>query len=126
MNMLNKFIDVYNSGTHKKYKEYIKVYNLKKTLYSMWKINGRRNIILSDEECLNICKTQYTTSSSGQWREFSWKKTLNILLTWRATYNYSPDIIIKEGIEYNISVCYTPCDLFVLFFSVLQKTYKTI
>jgi len=30
MNMLNKFIDVYNSGTHKKYKEYIKVYNLKK------------------------------------------------------------------------------------------------
>lgn len=31
------------------------------------------NVKLTEEEWLNLCKTQSTTSSAHLWREFSWK-----------------------------------------------------
>lgn len=77
MTIINVFIDAYKSGTHKRMisRIYSSIQSSKNhsTLYLKDKWEKEANIILSDEEWLNICKTQYTTSSSGQWRELSWK-----------------------------------------------------
>lgn len=39
------------------------------------------NIKLTEDDWLNICKTQCTTSSSGLWREFIWKNSLRFFIT---------------------------------------------
>lgn len=90
MNMINIFIDAYKNGTHKKLisRIYSSIQSSKNhsTLYVKDKWEKETNIILSDEEWLNICKTQYTTTSSGHWREFSWKNIIRFFITPKRKY----------------------------------------
>jgi len=46
------------------------------TLYVKAKWEIEANITITEEEWSNICKIQSTTSSSGLWREFSWKNII--------------------------------------------------
>lgn len=90
INMINIFIDAYKGGTHKKLisRIYSSIQSSKNhsTLYVKDKWEKEANIILSDDEWLNICKTQYTTTSSGQWREFSWKNIIRFFITPKRKY----------------------------------------
>lgn len=52
-------------------------YNLFKNVHQI----QMADINLTEEEWLNICKTQVITSSSGEWRRFVWKNILRFFIT---------------------------------------------
>lgn len=84
MSLFNIFIDVYKGSTHKKLESRIYLCSQSSknhsTLYARDKWEKQANIAIMEEEWFNICETQSSTSSSGQWREFSWKNTIRFLL----------------------------------------------
>lgn len=51
------------------------------TMYvtSRWETEG--NIQLTEDDWLNMCRTQSTTSSSDLWRELTWKNILRSFIT---------------------------------------------
>jgi len=51
------------------------------TMYVKMRWEKEANIKITGEDWLNICRTQSTTSSSGLWREFTWKNTIRFFIT---------------------------------------------
>lgn len=51
------------------------------TLYVKLRWEKDANIKLTEEDWLNICKVQSTTSSSNLWREFTWKNIMRFFIT---------------------------------------------
>lgn len=51
------------------------------TAYVKTRWEREANIKITEEDWLNICKTQSSTSSSGLWREFIWKNILRFFIT---------------------------------------------
>lgn len=90
MSLISIFIEAYKGSTHKKLvsRIYSKLQSNRNhsTLYVRDRWEKEANIVLTEEEWLDICEIQSTTSSSGQWREFAWKNTMRFFITPRRTY----------------------------------------
>lgn len=51
------------------------------TMYIKSRWEKEANIQLTEDDWVNICRTQSTTSSSDLWREFTWKNNLRFFIT---------------------------------------------
>ena len=58
-------------------------------------------MLISEDEWLNICKVAMSTSSSGLWREFSWKNTVRFFI--------SPYIKSKQFVDLEKARCWRNC-----------------
>lgn len=88
--LINTFIDAYKGKSHKKklsrlYK-YLETNKKTSTLYIKNSWEKEADITLSEDEWLNICQTNSTTTSSGHWREFSWKNIVRFFITPKRTF----------------------------------------
>lgn len=83
--LISVFIDVYKGNTNRKLiSRLYSCLQLDKGLSTMYvkkRWEKEANIMISEDDWLNICRTQSTTSSSGLWREFTWKNTLRFFIT---------------------------------------------
>lgn len=90
LSRINIFAEAYKGGIHKKLlsKIYSCIQSSKShsTLYVKEKWEKETNIILTEEDWFNICKSQHATSSSGQWRELSWKNVIRFFITPKRKY----------------------------------------
>ena len=83
--LINILIEAYKSKLNRKLisKIYtcLQSFSGTSTLYVKSKWEKEAKITLSENDWLNICKTQISTSSSGYWREFSWKNIIRFFIT---------------------------------------------
>ena len=88
--LINIVIDAYKGKIHKKVvsKIYLCLQTHKRmsTSYIKCKWEGEANITLTEDEWLNICELNSTTTSSGKWREFAWKNVTRFFITPRRKY----------------------------------------
>ena len=105
-NLINIIIDAYKGKIYKKVvsKIYLCLQSYKKTstLYvkNIWEKEA--NITLTEDEWLNICQINSSTTSSGQWREFAWKNIIRFFTTPKRKY------LLSGGTE--SGQCWRQCD----------------
>lgn len=83
--LINILIEAYKSKLNRKLisKIYtcLQSFSGTSTLNVKSKWEKEAKITISENDWLNICKTQMGTSSSGYWREFSWKNIIRFFIT---------------------------------------------
>lgn len=88
--LINIVSDAYKGKVHKKVvsRIYLCLQSNKKMSTSYVKCNWEKeaNITLTEDEWLNICEVNSSTTSSGKWREFAWKNIIRFFITPRRKY----------------------------------------
>lgn len=85
MNLIKIFTNAYKGNNNKKLLS--RIYSILQsetglsTTYIKSKWEKEANIKLTNEEWLNICKTQSITTSSDLWRLFGWKNIVRFFIT---------------------------------------------
>lgn len=107
--LIRVFVDAYKGNTNRKLisrlYSYLQLDRGLSTMYVKKRWEKEANIEISEDDWLNICRTQSTTSSSGLWREFTWKNTLRFFITPNIKKSHRVTILNMVSVGECVVIC---------------------